>query len=31
LSGDEVQKLVEEVSHTPPDIVTRVRQALESK
>jgi tripartite-type tricarboxylate transporter receptor subunit TctC len=31
LSGDEVQKLVEEVSHTPPDIVARVRQALENK
>ncbi len=31
LSGDEVQKLVEEVAHTPPEIVARVRQALENK
>jgi tripartite-type tricarboxylate transporter receptor subunit TctC len=31
LSGDEVQKLVAEVSQTPPAIVTRVRQALENK
>jgi tripartite-type tricarboxylate transporter receptor subunit TctC len=31
LTGDEVQKLVAEVSQTPPDIVARVRQALESK
>jgi tripartite-type tricarboxylate transporter receptor subunit TctC len=30
LSGAEVQALVEEVSHTPADIVTRVRDALES-
>jgi tripartite-type tricarboxylate transporter receptor subunit TctC len=31
LTGEEVQKLVEEVAQTPPDIVVRVRQALESK
>jgi len=31
LSGEDVQTLVNEVSHTPPDVVTRVREALESK
>jgi len=31
LSGEAVQKLIEEVSHTPPDVVARVRQALENK
>ena len=31
LSGEQVQTLVEEVAHTPPDIVARVRQALQSK
>jgi tripartite-type tricarboxylate transporter receptor subunit TctC len=31
LSGEDVQKLVEEVAHTPPDVVARVREALESK
>jgi tripartite-type tricarboxylate transporter receptor subunit TctC len=31
LSGAEVQNLVEEVAHTPPDIVARVRAALESR
>jgi len=31
LSGEEVQTLVEEVSKTPPDVVARVRDALENK
>jgi tripartite-type tricarboxylate transporter receptor subunit TctC len=31
LSGDDVQKLVEEVAQTPPDVVARVRAALASK
>jgi hypothetical protein len=31
LSGEEVQALVEEVSKTPPDVVARVRDALENK
>ncbi len=31
LSGQEVQTLVAEVAQTPPDVVTRVRKALESK
>ena len=31
LSGEAVQALVDEVSHTPPDVVTRVRDALENK
>jgi tripartite-type tricarboxylate transporter receptor subunit TctC len=31
LTGEAVQKLVEQVSHTPADVVTRVRTALESK
>ena len=31
LSGEEVQTLVEEVSRTPPDVVARVRHALENK
>jgi len=31
LGGEEVQTLVEEVSRTPPDVVARVRDALESK
>jgi tripartite-type tricarboxylate transporter receptor subunit TctC len=31
LSGEEVQTLVEEVSRTPPDVVARVRNALENK
>ena len=31
LSGEEVQTLVEEVSNTPPDVVARVRDALENK
>jgi tripartite-type tricarboxylate transporter receptor subunit TctC len=31
LSGEEVQTLVEDVSHTPADVVARVRQALEPK
>jgi tripartite-type tricarboxylate transporter receptor subunit TctC len=31
LSGEEVQTLVNEVSQTPPDVVARVREALESK
>jgi tripartite-type tricarboxylate transporter receptor subunit TctC len=30
LSGADVQALVEEVSHTPADVVVRVREALES-
>jgi tripartite-type tricarboxylate transporter receptor subunit TctC len=31
LTGEEVQALVSDVSKTPPDIVARVRDALESK
>ena len=31
LRGEEVQTLVEEVSQTPADVVTRVRKALEAK
>jgi hypothetical protein len=31
LSGEEVQILVEEVSKTSPDVVARVRDALENK
>ncbi len=31
LSGQEVQTLVAEVAQTPPDVVTRVRKALENK
>jgi tripartite-type tricarboxylate transporter receptor subunit TctC len=31
LNGEEVQALVEEVSKTPPDVVARVRDALENK
>ena len=31
LSGEDVQKLVEEVAHTPPDVVARVRAALADK
>jgi len=31
LSGEDVQALVADVSRTPPDVVTRVRDALESK
>jgi len=31
LSGEAVQKLIEEVSQTPDDVVQRVRQALENK
>ena len=31
LSGEEVQTLVEEVSHTPADVVARVRAALDGK
>ena len=31
LSGEEVQSLVDEVSQTPADVVTRVRDALEAK
>ena len=31
LNGEEVQNLVEEVSQTPPDVVARVRDALENK
>ena len=31
LSGEEVQKLVDDVSHTPADVVTRVREALANK
>jgi tripartite-type tricarboxylate transporter receptor subunit TctC len=31
LAGEEVQKLVEDVSHTPADVVARVRDALENK
>jgi hypothetical protein len=31
LSGEEVQTLIEEVSKTPPDVVARVRDALENK
>jgi tripartite-type tricarboxylate transporter receptor subunit TctC len=31
LGGKDVQTLVEEVSRTPPEVVTRVREALESK
>jgi hypothetical protein len=31
LSGEEVQTLVGEVSQTPPNVVARVRDALENK
>jgi len=31
LNGEEVQTLVDEVSQTPADVVTRVREALEAK
>jgi tripartite-type tricarboxylate transporter receptor subunit TctC len=31
LTGEEVQKLVEQVSHTPADVVARVREAMASK
>jgi tripartite-type tricarboxylate transporter receptor subunit TctC len=31
LTGEDVQKLVEDVSHTPADVVARVRDALENK
>jgi tripartite-type tricarboxylate transporter receptor subunit TctC len=31
LTGEEVQKLVEQVSHTPADVVARVRAAMASK
>jgi tripartite-type tricarboxylate transporter receptor subunit TctC len=31
LTGEEVQALVDEVSQTPPDVVARVREALENK
>ncbi len=31
LSGEEVQTLVEEVAHTPADVVARVREALTNK
>jgi tripartite-type tricarboxylate transporter receptor subunit TctC len=31
LTGEEVQKLVEQVSHTPADVVARVRDAMASK
>ena len=31
LSGEDVQKLVEEVAHTPPDVIARVRAALADK
>ncbi len=30
LTGEDVQKLVEEVAHTPPDVVARVRAAMAS-
>jgi tripartite-type tricarboxylate transporter receptor subunit TctC len=31
LTGEEVQKLVDQVSHTPADVVARVREAMASK
>jgi len=31
LTGEQVQELIEQVSRTPPDIVARVRAALENK
>ena len=31
LTGEDVQKLVEQVSHTPADVVARVREAMASK
>ena len=31
LTGEQVQTLVEQVSQTPPDVVARVRDALENK